>query len=76
MQGYNLIVVFNENADRLLMCRRKKDPYKGKLNKYAPVAGDENELYWSVLDEDFFDTSLYAGQGNIGHILNKIGKME
>ncbi len=47
MQGYNLIVVFNENADRLLMCRRKKDPYKGKLNKYAPVAGDENELYWS-----------------------------
>lgn len=32
MRGYNLIVVFSENADKLLMCRRKKEPYKGLSN--------------------------------------------
>ncbi len=32
MQEYNLIVVFDERADKMLMCKRKKDPYKGLLN--------------------------------------------
>ena len=32
MQGYNLIAVYNQTADRLLMCKRKKDPYKGLSN--------------------------------------------
>jgi len=130
MQGYNAIVVFNEAADRMLMCKRRKDPYQGlsnfvggkielnedgygaayrelneetaiqkdeiklfhlmdftyycedfyleiyvgRLNKEVIVAGDENELYWSKLDKDFFDTSLYAGDGNIGYIMRVIQK--
>ena len=32
MRGYNVIVVYNENADKILMCKRKKDPYKGLAN--------------------------------------------
>ena len=128
MQGYNVIVVFNKELDRMLMCRRKKDPYKGlsnfvggkiekgedgyaaayremfeesgitsddiglthlvdftypldscyvevyvgRLNKSVDVKGDENELYWSELDKNFFDSSLYAGYGNIGHIMELI----
>lgn len=124
MQGYNVIAVYNETGDKLLMCKRKKEPYKGlsnlvggkieagetglaaayrelfeetaitsndvalihlldftyhvdgcyvevyvgRLNKTITVVGDENELYWSSLDCDFFDSSLYAGEGNIGHI--------
>lgn len=46
--------------------------YVGKLNKTVAVNGEENALYWSSLDEDFFDTSRYAGEGNIGHILKEI----
>ena len=128
MQGYNVIVVFNESADRILMCKRIKDPYKGlsnfvggkiekgengfdaayreleeetaitrndiilshlmdftyyyedcylevyvgKLNKNVNVSGDENKLYWSTLDHDFFDTKQYAGVGNIGHIMLQV----
>lgn len=128
MQGYNLIAVYNETADKLLMCRRKKEPYLGlsnmvggkieegedglsaayrelweetaigkddirlhhlmdftyhlsdcyvevyvgKLDKPFAVYGDENELYWSTLDHNFFDMSLYAGEGNIGHIIEQI----
>ena len=32
MQGYNAIVVFDEACEKLLMCRRRKNPYKSKLN--------------------------------------------
>lgn len=125
MIGYNAIVVFNEDADKMLMCKRRHNPYKGlsnfvggkieenesgldaayreleeetaitkndialshlmdftyhfgncylevyvgKLNKSVDVSGDENELYWSTLDHNFFDATQYAGEGNIGHIM-------
>lgn len=125
MQGYNAIVVFNENATKMLMCKRRKNPYKGlsnfvggkieknesgldaayreleeetaitkrdiilshlmdftyyfgncflevyvgKLNTAVDISGDENELYWSTLDHNFFDAAQYAGEGNIGHIM-------
>lgn len=128
MQGYNIIVVFNESADKILMCKRIKNPYKGlsnfvggkiekdengfdaayreleeetaitrndiilshlmdftyyyedcylevyvgKLNKNVNVSGDENKLYWSTLDHDFFDITQYAGEGNIGHIMLQV----
>ena len=128
MQGYNVIVVFNEDADKILLCKRRKNPYKGlsnfvggkievnengfdaayreleeetsitqnditlshlmdltyyfehcylevyvgKLNKSITVSGEENELYWSTLDHDFFDASEYAGVGNMGHILMQV----
>ena len=32
MQGYNLIVVFDERREKVLLCRRRKEPYKGLLN--------------------------------------------
>ena len=32
MQGYNVIAVFSENADKVLMCKRRKNPYKGLSN--------------------------------------------
>jgi len=128
MQGYNVLIVFNHDKGKLLMCRRKKEPYKGrsnfiggkielnedgvdaayrelyeesgiapsdiklthlmtftynvhdlyieayvgKLNKELVVNGDENELYWSELDRDFFDMKLFAGEGNIGHMLEQV----
>lgn len=128
MQGLNVIVVFDEVAEKMLMCKRRKDPYKGlsnfvggkiepdedgitaayreleeetaitredielthlmdftyhldhcylevyvgKLNKSAAVHGEENDLYWSDLNHDFFDASQYAGEGNIGHIMMHI----
>ena len=46
--------------------------YVGKLNKAIDVSGDENELYWSTLNNDFFDVTQYAGEGNIGHIMMHI----
>lgn len=46
--------------------------YVGKLNKAMDVIGEENKLYWSTLNHDFFDMTQYAGEGNIGHIMAHI----
>lgn len=128
MQGYNVIMVYGPQMDRLLMCKRLKEPYKGlsnlvggkiesgetgfdaayrelreetgiskedialhhimdftyylqdcyvevyagRLKRDVAVAGDENELYWSDLERDFFDMALFAGEGNIGHMIEQV----
>lgn len=43
--------------------------YAGQLSKEIAPSGDENDLMWVSLDENFFDMKFYAGEGNIGHIL-------
>lgn len=43
--------------------------YAGQLSAPAEVGGDENDLLWVPLTENFFDMSRYAGEGNIGHML-------
>ena len=128
MQGYNVIMVYNKSLDKILMCKRLKNPYKGlsnlvggkieeaedgvesayrelfeetsisrqditlhhlmdfkyyyqncyvevyvgKLIRDLEVFGQENILYWSDLNKDFFDVSLYAGEGNIGHMIEQV----
>ena len=42
----------------------------GKLNKLVIVAGDENDLYWCSMKEDFFEQERFAGNGNVGHIIS------
>lgn len=46
--------------------------YAGILKNHVNVTGDENELLWTDLNQDFNDTSRFAGDGNIGHILAQI----
>jgi 8-oxo-dGTP diphosphatase len=128
MQGYNVIIVYNKDIDKILMCKRNNNPYKGlsnlvggkieigenglesayrelfeetniskdditlhhlmdfsyyyqncyvevyvgRLKNDVDVYGDENQLYWSGLDNNFFDMSLYAGEGNIGHMIEQV----
>jgi 8-oxo-dGTP diphosphatase len=128
MQGYNIIMVYNTATDKLLMCKRKKDPYMGlnnfvggkidpvedgfsaayrelyeetgiskgdielkhlmdytyyfqkcyvevyvgKLKNEVILVEEKNKLFWSDLNHDFFDMSEYAGEGNIGHMIEQV----
>ena len=45
------------------------EAYAGRLNKPVNVYGEENELVWLPLTENFFDCSKFAGNGNLGHII-------
>ena len=135
-RGFNIIWVYNPAADKVLMCKRHKEPYiglynlvggkiepeeeglaaayrelreetgitdiklihlmdftyfladscrlevyAGRLEKDVNVHGDEKELAWFDINEDFFDLRRFAGEGNIGHIFeiikqNSIKEME
>ena len=44
----------------------------GQLNTPFEVHGEENELRWLELQENFFDMSRFAGEGNIGHIVEEL----
>lgn len=128
MQGYNLIVVFSADGEKMLICKRIKDTYKnlknfvggkiesgengidaayrelfeetgitrediglihlmdfsypldpcyvevyaGQLKRDVQIKGEENPLFWSGLDGNFFDMREYAGEGNIGHIMEHV----
>ena len=32
MKKLNVILVYNKQKDKILMCKREKEPYKGKYN--------------------------------------------
>lgn len=128
MQGYNCIIVYNEEKSKLLFCKRMKDPYRGLfnlvggkiedgedgfkaayreleeetgickedielyhmmdftyynqacyvevyvgiLNKAVNLKEEAHPLTWMNLTEDFFDLERFAGEGNIGHMLQQI----
>ena len=124
----NMIVIFNKNLNKTLMCKRTKEKYKGMLNLVGGKIDKENdrlneayrelceetnikkddvdlvyfmnliyvkwdkelEVYYGILNKDvtlipevnklewvdindnFFDMNKYAGEGNIGHIIEEI----
>ncbi len=124
----NVIAVLDPKREKLLVCRRRKDPYKGLLNlvggkinpgeegihaayrelseetgitdrditlthlmdflyyledirleayfgvlsREVEIFGDENELLWIPREQDFSDRGTFAGEGNIGHIMERM----
>ncbi|MBO5291931.1 MAG: NUDIX domain-containing protein [Lachnospiraceae bacterium] len=128
MQGYNCIMVFTKEKDRLLFCYRTSDPYLGKYNlvggKIEPgedgfhaayrelfeetgiskeqiilshmmdftyynqncyvevyvgilncdvrLRREKHPLSWLPLSENFFDLERFAGEGNIGHMVEQV----
>lgn len=46
--------------------------WTGKLSESFTPHGDENPLVWADASEDFFDMTRYAGEGNMGHIMEQI----
>lgn len=51
----NCIVVFNKEKDKVLFCKRKKEPFKGRLNfvggKVEPGETSENAAYRELQEE-------------------------
>lgn len=128
MKQYNVIVIFNKDMNKTLMCKRTKEPYIGMynlvggkiekendglneayrelieetniskndvelkhfmnieyisfnkslevyygiLNKEVELVEEVNKLEWVDINDNFFDMTRYAGEGNIGHIIEEI----
>lgn len=128
MKKLNVIIVYDKKEEKILMCERIKEPYKGKLNLVGgKVEEDESEIHaayrelqeetgitkedivlkhimnfqyelsgielevfagklkenkeleqelnpliWIDKKENFFDINRFAGEGNIGHMIQQV----
>ncbi len=70
MKKLNVIIVYNKEEDRILMCKREKEPYKGKFNLVGgKVEKNEDELYaaYRELQEE---TGITNKDIYLTHIMN------
>ena len=47
--------------------------YVGVLAGTAQLRPEKHPLHWISAEEDFFDLEKYAGEGNIGHMVEQAG---
>ena len=132
MKTANLVVVLDKENKSVLLCKRRKNPYKGLLNfvggklepdedsaaaayrelreetgitdhdislthlmdltyftwdlklevffgwlnKSVSLKEEVNELLWVDKEQNYFDMSHFAGEGNMGHIMEQIKQYE
>ena len=70
MRKLNVILVYNKDEDKILMCKRAKEPYKGKFNLVGgKVEENENELHaaYRELQEE---TGITNNDITLTHIMN------
>jgi 8-oxo-dGTP diphosphatase len=51
---------------------KELEVYYGILNKDVNLIEEVNKLEWISINDNFFDINKYAGEGNIGHIIEEI----
>ena len=56
MKKLNVILVYNKKQDKILMCKREKEPYKGKFKHLMtfqyPLTNVELQVYTGKLNEE------------------------
>lgn len=51
---------------------KELEVYYGILKQEVELIEEVNKLEWVNIDDNFFDLNKYAGEGNIGHIMEEI----
>jgi 8-oxo-dGTP diphosphatase len=46
--------------------------YVGRLDEEIEIQEEIHPLEWLFLDENFFDLDRFAGEGNIGHMVEQV----
>lgn len=75
MKKLNVILVYNKEEEKILMCKREKEPYKGKFNLVGgKVEQGEKELdaAYRELQEE---TGITKQDINLQHLMNFQYKM-
>jgi len=70
MKKLNVILVYNQEEDKILMCKRTKEPYKGKFNLVGgKVEKNEDELCaaYRELQEE---TGISNKDIKLSHVMN------
>ena len=70
MKKLNVIIVYNKEKDKILMCKREKEPYKGKFNLVGgKVEENEDEIFaaYRELEEE---TGITRNDIQLEHFMN------
>lgn len=70
MKRLNVVLIFNKEKDKILMCKREKNPYKGLYNLVGGKLEDgENELdgAYRELEEE---TGITSSDISLKHVMN------
>ena len=51
---------------------KELEVYYGILKNEVELIEEVNKLEWVSVNDNFFDMKIYAGEGNIGHIIEEI----
>ena len=69
MKKLNIIAVYNKDKSKILMCERKKEPYKGKINLVGgKVEKDETEI--SAAYRELEETGITSKDIHLTYVMN------
>ena len=70
MKKFNVVIVFDKNEKNILMCKREKEPYKGKYNLVGgkvELGEDELSAAYRELEEE---TGIDKNSIKLSHLMN------
>ncbi len=70
MQGYNVIMVYNPDLKKLLMCKRKKDPYLGLFNLVGGKIEDSEDGLSAAYRELWEETGISRANIELHHLMD------
>ena len=70
MKKYNVIVVFNKNLTKTLMCKRTKEPYKNMYNLVGGKIEKENDGLSEAYRELYEETNISNEDITLKHFMN------
>ncbi len=70
MQKLNVILVYNQEEDKVLMCKREKEPFKGKLNLVGGHVEQNEEEIHAAYRELQEETGITDKDISLAHIMN------
>lgn len=70
MKKYNVVVVFDKDFEKTLMCKRTKEPYKGMYNLVGGKIEKENDGLNEAYRELYEETNISNEDISLEHFMN------
>lgn len=70
MKKYNVVVVFDKDFKKTLMCKRTKEPYKGMYNLVGGKIEKENDGLNEAYRELYEETNISNEDISLEHFMN------
>ena len=76
MKKLNVIIVYDKTEEKILMCKREKEPYKGLFNLVGGKLEKDEEEYTAAYRELQEETGISSNDIKLTHIMNMEYKLK